>query len=551
VNRKSEVTAPKERNQARAAFRVGAGIFFSRVAGFVRDAVFAFYFGSSSTADVWGAALKTPNLIQNLLGEGSLSASMIPVYAEYLEEGREEDAGRFAGATLGILAVTAWGLALVGILLAPVLARVFYFRWDPEQQALLVTLLRILFPMVATLVISAWALGILNSHRRFFISYVAPVFWNLAMISTLIALGSFAGWHAAGREIDLVVALGWGALVGSLLQLGVQLPWVILLLKRFRLSLGRKVAGVHEAIRNFLPVVTARGVVSLSNWIDTVLAAMLAPGAVIGIFYAQRLSLLPISLFGMSIAASELPELSRQRSEASQVLASRVSTALERVSFFMIPSVLAYLTFGDLLVGALFQRGRFSPDGTAVVFLILGAYSLGLLASAGSRVLSSAFYAVRDTRTPARWAIIRVVLSLSVGASLMFPLDGLGVGTLRLGAVGLAIGATVGAWIEYLFLRRGLKEVIGHHGPRSGRLPKMMVGGIAAVLAAALCKGVLGSTVPAREGILSGLAESIPWLHLPVLAVATSLAFGLVYLAVTSLLGVGIPPRFLRESSGS
>jgi putative peptidoglycan lipid II flippase len=528
VNRKTEDTAPDERNQARAAFRVGAGIFFSRVAGFIRDAVFAFYFGNSSTADVWGAALKTPNLIQTLLGEGSLSASMIPVYAEFLEEGREEDAGRFAGAALGILAVTAWGLALVGILLAPVLARVFYFRWDPEQQALLVTLLRILFPMVATLVISAWALGILNSHRRFFISYVAPVFWNLAMISTMVALGSFAGWHAAGREIDLVVALGWGAFVGSLLQLGVQLPWVILLLKRFRLSLGRKVAGVQEAIRNFMPVVTARGVVSLSNWIDTVLAAMLAPGAVIGVFYAQRLSLLPISLFGM---------------------------ALERVSFFMIPSVLAYLTFGDLLVGALFQRGRFSQDGTAVVFLILGAYSLGLLASASSRVLSSAYYAVRDTRTPARWAIIRVVLSLSIGASLMLPLDGLGVGTLRLGAVGLAIGATVGAWIEYLFLRRGLKEAIGPHGPRSGRLPKMMVAGIAAVLTAALCKAILGSSVPSREGILSGLAESIPWLHLPVLAVATSLAFGLVYLAVASLLGVGVPPRFpprfKRESSGS
>jgi len=202
-------------------------------------------------------------------------------------------------------------------------------------------------------------------------------------------------------------------------------------------------------------------------------------------------------------------------------------------------------------VGALFQRGRFGADGTTVVFLILGAYSLGLLASASSRVLSSAYYAVRDTRTPARWAIIRVLLSLSIGASLMLPLDGLGVGTLRLGAVGLAIGAAVGAWIEYVFLRRGLKAAIGPHGPRAGRLPKMMVAGIAAVLAAAVCKGVLGSSVPAREGILSGLAESVPWLHLPALALATSLAFGLVYLAVTSLLGVGIPPRFLREISGS
>jgi putative peptidoglycan lipid II flippase len=349
-----------------------------------------------------------------------------------------------------------------------------------------------------------------------------------------------------GREVDLVVALGWGAFAGSFLQLGVQLPWAIPLLKRFRLSLGRKVAGIREAIRNFMPVVTARGVVSVSNWLDTVLAAMLAPGAVIGLFYAQRLSLLPISLFGMSVAASELPELSRQRREAAEVLASQVSRALERVSFFMIPTVLAYLTIGDVLVGALFQRGRFGSENATVVFLILGAYSLGLLASASSRVLSSAYYAVRDTRTPARWAITRVVLSLSIGASLMIPLDGLGVGTLRLGAVGLALGATVGAWVEYAFLRRGLKVAIGPHGPPAGRLPKMMVAGIAAVLAGALCKVLLGSSVPVREGLLSGLAESIPWLHLPALAVATSMAFGLVYLAVTSFLGVGIPSRALR-----
>src|SRR5687767_7900498 len=136
--------------------------------------VFSFYFGNSSVADAWGAALRTPNVIQNLLGEGTLSASFVPVYARFLEEGRDEEAGRFAGAALGILSVVAFGMGLLGLLLAPVIVDVFYPRWDPEKQALTVQLIRILFPMTALLAVSAWALGILNSHRRFFVGYVAP-----------------------------------------------------------------------------------------------------------------------------------------------------------------------------------------------------------------------------------------------------------------------------------------------------------------------------------------------------------------------------------------
>ncbi len=138
-----------------------------------------------------------PNVIQNLLGEGTLSASMIPVYAELLEEGREEEAGRFAGAALGILTAVAAGLSLLGILVAPLLVRVLFFEWSPEKQAITTTLVRILFPMTGVFVISAWALGILNSHRRFFVSYVAPVAWNLAQIATLV---TFGGYLAFGRQ---------------------------------------------------------------------------------------------------------------------------------------------------------------------------------------------------------------------------------------------------------------------------------------------------------------------------------------------------------------
>lgn len=537
-------SGPGTDRKARAAFWVGAGILLSRIAGFLRDAVLNFYLGNSRETDVWRAALRTPNVIQNLLGEGTLSASFIPVYAEFLEEGKEEEAGHFAGAALGILLVLAFGIALIGILLAPILVGILFPRWDPEKQALTVTLVRIIFPMTATLVISAWALGILNSHRRFFVSYVAPVAWNAAIIGFLVFFGSVLGFQAAGLNADLVTMMAWGALVGGALQLSVQLPWVIPLLKNFRLSLGKKVVGVREAIRNFLPVVAARGVVNISGLLDMFLAALLAEAALSLLSNAQTLYFLPISLFGMAIAAAELPELSRNREAVQEVLTPRVQHALGRLTFLLIPSALAYIFLGDVITAALFQRGEFGPADTAAVHVVLAAYALGLPASASSRALSSAFYALRDTKTPAKIATARVLVSLAVGASLMFPLDRFGVGELRYGAAGLALGSAVGAWFEFILLRRALGRQIGPHGPGRGPVTRMALAGVAALGVGLGAKNVLGYS--SAGGILPDLLGGASiWLD-PLAAIGTAGAFGLAYLGITALLGVGIP---LRRSS--
>lgn len=507
---------------SRAAVLVGSGILLSRIFGFVRDRVFAHWFGTSDFADAWRAALRLPNVLQNLLGEGTLSASLIPVYAELLQEGREEEAGRFAGAALGLLAALAAALALAGILVAPVLVRVFFFEWGAEKQALTVTLVRILFPMTGVLVVSSWALGILNTHRRFFVSYVAPVFWNLAMIATLVAGGA---WLALGLR-DLVVALAWGALAGGVIQLSVQIPFLARSLgPGFRISLGRGVEGVGEAVRNFGPVVMARGVVNLSGWVDLVLAAQLAHGAVALLGYAQTFYILPISLFGMSVAASELPELSRMRGDAAPILAGRVAEALRRVSYFLIPSALAYLALGDVVVAALFETGAFGPAQSLATWAVLGAYALGLAASASSRVLSSAFYALHDTRTPARIAYLRVAVSAGLGIALMFPLDGYGFAGLRLGAAGLALGASAGAWLEFVLLRRALGRAIGGHGPGSGPVARM-------TLAASLAAGA---------GVAIQLAA--PPAHPLVVALETLIPFGVVYGVAAAALGLGFPLR--------
>jgi putative peptidoglycan lipid II flippase len=500
---------------------VGAGIFLSRIFGFVRQRVFAHFFGTGLFADAWGAALRMPNVIQNLLGEGTLSASVIPVYAELLEEGREEEAGRFAGAALGILTALAAALALLGILLAPALVRLLFWEWSPEKQAITTTLVRILFPMTGVLVVSAWALAILNTHRRFFVSYVAPVLWNVAQIVTLVALG---GYLAFGQRA-LVVALAWGALVGGVLQFAVQVPFVIPHMKGFRLSLGRNVAGVREAIRNFTPVVAARGVVNLTGWIDTVLAGLLATGAVALLGYAQTFYMLPISLFGMSVAASELPELARMRAEADVALARRVSAALRRVAWFLIPSALGYLLLGDLAVGALYETGAFGGADTLATWGILAAFSLGLPATASSRVLSTAFYALHDTRTPARIAYLRVAVGSVTGVLLMFPFDRFSIASRHLGAAGLALGASAGGWLEYVLLRRALTRRIGAHGA-----------GTSATVRIALAAGLA-----VAAGV--GLQLLLPPAHPALLAVETLVPVGVIYLAATAALGVGMPLR--------
>jgi putative peptidoglycan lipid II flippase len=274
-------------------------------------------------------------------------------------------------------------------------------------------------------------------------------------------------------------------------------------------------------VRNFWPVVAGRGVVNLSGWVDLILAGLLASGAVAVMGYAQTFYLLPISLFGMSIAASELPELSRMREEAERVVAVRVSRALRRVSFFLIPSTIAYLALGDVIVSALFETGEFGAAESLVTWGVLAAYALGLPASGSSRVLSSAFYALRDTKTPARIAGLRVALSAAVGVGLMFPADRLGFETLRLGAAGLALGASVGAWIEYVLLRRALGRLLGAHGP--GRMPVAKM-----ALAAALATSVAVA-----------LQLVLPPAHPLVLAGETLVPFGVVFLAAAALLGEG------------
>src|SRR5471032_1148999 len=281
------------------AVLVGAGIFLSRIVGLVRAKAFTHFLGTSDSADAFTAALRIPNFLQNLFGEGVLSASFIPVYARLLAEGDEEEAGRVAGAVFSILALIVTVMVVIGVMATPLLIDLLAPGFHEDKRELTIRLVQVMFPGVGLLVLSAWCLGILNSHHKFFLSYVAPVLWNIAMIATLFIFGTRLS------QGDLAIALSWGTVIGSALQLGIQLPFVFRYARHISFGLDRFLEPVREIFKNLGPVILGRGVVQLSAYIDQMIASYLPVGAVSSLGYAQTIYLLPISLFGMSVAAAE------------------------------------------------------------------------------------------------------------------------------------------------------------------------------------------------------------------------------------------------------
>ena len=450
-----------EVSTGRSAFFVGAGILISRIVGLIRQRIFAHYFGSSAEGDAFSAAFRIPNFLQNVFGEGALSASFIPVYAKLLAQDNEKEAARVANAIFAILALVTAVIVLVGVLGTPYIVTIIAAGFEEERRNLTITLVRIFFPGAALLVLSAWCLGVLNSHHRFFISYTAPVAWNAAIIAALIYFGS---------RLDLAslaVAAAWGSVIGSALQFGVQLPSVLRLLKRFRPELTLASVHIRQVLRSFFPVFMSRGVVQISAFVDAFLASFLGQGAVVAINYAQSLYTLPVSLFGMSVSAAELPAMSKTLGAAgvvAETLRHRLDEGLKRISFFIVPSAVAFLALGDVIAAVLYQTGKFTRADAIYVWTILGGASVGLLASTLGRLYSSTYYALQDTRTPLLFAVLRVGLGSVLGYFFSIHLPGFFGFESKLGAAGLTIASGMAGWVEFVLLRRSLNKRIGRTG---------------------------------------------------------------------------------------
>jgi putative peptidoglycan lipid II flippase len=492
---------------------VGAGILCSRIMGLVRQRVFSHYFGLSDIADAFSAALRVPNFLQNLFGEGVLSASFIPVYARLLAQDRQEDADRVAGAIAAILALAISVIVLIGILATPYLLWAVAPGYVGEKREFTILLVRILFPGVGLLVGSAWCLGILNSHRKFFLSYSAPVIWNLSMIVTLLVFRD-------SPLPRLAEYLAWGTTLGCVLQFAVQVPPVLKLTGKLRLKPDTRDTHVREVIRNFGSVAISRGVVQISSYVDQAISTLLGSGAMAAMTTAASINMLPVSLFGMAISASELPAMARSLGrditpEVTAALRQRLDTGLRRIAFFVVPSAMAFFALGDVIVAALYQSGRFTHADTLYVWAIIAGSGVGLLASTLGRLYSSTYYALLDPRTPLRYALVRLALTTVLGLACALALPPLLGVAPRWGAVGLTASAGVAGWLELFLLRRTLNRRIGVTG-LSRRLLLTLWGAAGAAAAAAFA-----------------LKLALAWEEPVLLALVVLGLYGSLYFAVT------------------
>lgn len=506
-------TPPPPPTTDRAAVLVAAGILLSRVSGIIREVVLSAWLGASTVAaEAFAFSLQIPKILQNLLGEGALSASFIPVYSSVVDRDPRA-ARRLAGAVFGLLAALVAFFVLVLMLAARPIVGIVARGAGDARADLIAELVQTMAPGIGFIVFAAWCLGILNAHRDFFLSYVAPMLWNVAIIIAILV--------STTQTDDLTTlarAGAWGVFLGGVAQFAVQLPRVLRIAGPISPSLDRSGGELREVVRRFIPGVAGRGVVTLGTFTDIALASFLAVGAVAVLTKAQTLYLMPISVFAVSIAAADLPELSRETADASAASA-RVRSAIDRVSLFVVFSAVAFIFGGQSLVGALFERGQFTSDDTVAVWLTLAVFSFGLLASALSRVFQTASFAQGDVSGPAKIALARLVLAAVVGFALMLPADRYQVvdglvrksddftfgplsesirnqaDTHRLGAVGLATGGAVAAWLEFALLGRRLRRTTTDLGIWSV-LRRLIPASIAAALVLWALASLLGSLPP-------------------------------------------------------
>jgi putative peptidoglycan lipid II flippase len=508
----------------RADASVGAGILASRVAGLLRAILFAKYLGQrTDPADAFTAAFRIPNLLQNLFGEGALSGSFIPVHAALRARGEQEAASQMARTFFAVLTLLISALVLLGVLAAPWITPALAPGFTGAKRELTIRLVRILFPGAGLLVASAWCLGVLNSHGKFFLSYTAPVAWNAAMIGTLLLFG-------ARHDIDLetlVIYLAWGSVLGSILQFAVQAPIAWRLSRhthRFAFT-----APVREAIRNFGTVLLSRGAVQITAYIDAWIATLLPTGAVTALTNAQSLYTLPVSLFGVSVSATELPAMSgeaardRDLPDRYAALRTRMNDGLRRLAFFSVPSAVAFVALGDVIAATLLQRGRFKPEDSLYLWGILAGSSVGLLATTMARLYSVAHYALGDARRPVRFAIVRLATASVLGyGSAMFLPRLLGLDQ-AWGAAGLTASAGFAGWIEFALLRASLNRRIGPTGLAASYVARLWTAG---AVGAALAWGVRLALPPL--GPLARGAAVLP-------------VFGAGFLGAAMLLRVQVP----------
>jgi putative peptidoglycan lipid II flippase len=434
----------------KAAGVVGLATLLSRILGYVRDVVMASFFGAGLFSDAFIAAFRIPNLLRRLFGEGSLTVAFVPVFAECLSRDGRVEAEKLAGSALRLLALVLVAVSVLGLFLAPGIVHLmaYGFTDNPEQYALCVQLTRVMFPYIIFIGLVALCMGILNTLGHFAAPALSPTLLNVGMIGAVLV----AAWMSPSKNIQ-VIGLAVGVLVGGVLQLGLQVPFLI----KEGIHFWRSTQLWHPAIKKVLvlmgPAVFGAAVYQINSLVGTLMASLLPMGSVSYLYYADRLAQFPLGIFGIALATAVLPTLSRQAAAGQfDDLRATFAHAIKLIFFITLPCMAGLIVLREPIVALLFQRGHFDAATTQLTASALLYYSLGLWAFAAVRIVLNTFYALQDTRTPVRMAVISIVANVALGAVLMWPMkhNGLALAlslasALNLGMLTVALRKRLGA----------------------------------------------------------------------------------------------------------
>jgi putative peptidoglycan lipid II flippase len=406
----------EHRQLLKSASLISALTVVSRVFGYIRDSRIAFLLGASTAADAYTTAYRIPNLLRRLVGEGAVSAAFIPVFSRYVAEQKKEDAWEFANTLLTVITFLLTAVTLTGILLSPLIVRLFAsgFGDTPGKLELTATLNRIMFPYMFLIGLSALAMGILNSFHRFGAPAFAPIVLNLTMI-VFSFVGSLFG--------DVTKTLAVGVVFGGALQLGIQIPALLEMGWKIRLKFDFRHPGVRRVAKLMVPVVFGVGIVQINVLVDTQFASYLEEGSVTAIYYADRVMELVLGGYAVAVSTVILPLLSRQAAlRKMDELKTTLNFAIRLILFITFPATVGLILLRSQIIEVLFQHGDFDAASTALTAWALPFFAVGLSAFSMVKIIVPAFYALQDTRTPVKIAFVAMLLNIGFNFLLIRPL---------------------------------------------------------------------------------------------------------------------------------
>jgi putative peptidoglycan lipid II flippase len=505
----------------RSLSTVGGYTLFSRILGFVRDLVYAQVFGASGYTDAFFVAFKIPNFLRRLFAEGAFATAFVPVLTEYRARRDYRELKGFVDHVAGTLGLVLLLVSLIGVIAAPVLVSVFAFGWVLDAETakldLAAEMLRLTFPYLFFISLTAFAGGILNAHDRFAVPAFTPVLLNLCLIAAAL-------W-AAPLFAQPVVALAWGVLVAGITQFVFQLPFLARIGMVPRPRPGFHDPGVRRILKLMVPALFAVSVTQINLLLDTVLASFLATGSISWLYYSDRLMEFPLGILGVALATVILPKLSRRQAEAApQAFSETLDWGLRMTLVFGVPSAVGLVLLAGPMIATLFQSEVFDAHDVLMAERSLMAYALGLQAFILIKVLAPGFYARQDTRSPVRIGIIAMAVNMLFNLILIWPLQ----------HAGLALATSLSAYLNAYLLLRGLRRDAVFE-PRPGwRRLGLQVG--AAVVAMGLSIAWLAP--PVEVWMDTARLQRVVWLSVAIGAGAA------VYFV--TLLALGLRPRHLR-----